>query len=193
MAISRGKVHTYLVMTLDFTLPGKVKILMCKYIEEIILVFDKADSNGGGNKKGAAPLILFRIDEDCKKIDTQKSTEFHNIVAKPLYATKRARPDTCTLVAYLTTRVREPDIDDWAKLAHLIKYLRGYQEPTAHYECRRQRYTQVVGGWIVWGTPQHGRPHWRWIVHGKRISHHRLNKTEAEHKKFHRSRTCRCG
>jgi hypothetical protein len=29
------------------------------------------------------------------------------------------------LIAYLTTRVREPDNDDWAKLAHLIKYLQG--------------------------------------------------------------------
>ena len=88
MAISRGKVHTYLGMTLDFTLPGKVKILMFEYIEEIILAFDKADPNGGGNKTSAAPVNLFRIDEDCKKLDTQKSTEFHNIVAKTLYATK---------------------------------------------------------------------------------------------------------
>jgi hypothetical protein len=37
MAVSRGKVHTYLGMTLDFPLPGKVKILMYEYIEEIIL------------------------------------------------------------------------------------------------------------------------------------------------------------
>ena len=125
MAVSRGKVHTYLGMTLDFTIPGKVKISMYEYIEEIILAFEEADPNGGGNKTSAAPVNLFRIDEDCKKLDTKKSKEFHNIVAKTLYATKRARPDTCTSVAYLTTRVREPDKDDWAKLAHLIKYLRG--------------------------------------------------------------------
>ena len=41
-----------------------------------------------------------------------------------LHAAKRARPDTCTATAFLTTRVREPDKDDWGKLAHLIKYLR---------------------------------------------------------------------
>jgi hypothetical protein len=125
MAISRGKVHTYLGMTLDCTLPGKVKISMCEYIEEIILAFDKADPNDSGNKTSAASVNLFRIDQDCKKLDTQKLVEFHNIVAKTLYATKRARPDTCTSVTYLTTRVREPDKDDWAKLAHLIKYLQG--------------------------------------------------------------------
>jgi hypothetical protein len=46
-------------------------------------------------------------------------------VAKTLYATKRARPDTCTAIAFLTTRVREPDSNDWTKLVHLMKYVRG--------------------------------------------------------------------
>ena len=32
---------------------------------------------------------------------------------------------TCTAVAYLTTRVREPDKNDWKKLVHLMKYIRG--------------------------------------------------------------------
>jgi hypothetical protein len=77
MAISQGKVHTYLGMTLDFTLPGKVKIWMFEYIKEIILAFDKTDPNDGGNKTSATPVNLFRIDQDCKKLDTQKSTEFH--------------------------------------------------------------------------------------------------------------------
>jgi hypothetical protein len=51
--------------------------------------------------------------------------EFHNLVAKTLYATKRARPDTCTAIAFLTMTVREPDKDDWTKLVHLMRYIRG--------------------------------------------------------------------
>jgi hypothetical protein len=51
--------------------------------------------------------------------------QFHNIVAKMLYATKHTRPDTCTAIAFLTMRVRLPDKDDWNKLAHLMKYLHG--------------------------------------------------------------------
>jgi hypothetical protein len=42
-----------------------------------------------------------------------------------LYATKRARPDTCTAIAFLTTRVREPDKDDWTKLVHLMRHISG--------------------------------------------------------------------
>ena len=42
-----------------------------------------------------------------------------------LFSTKRARPDTGTVVSFVTTRVREPDKDDWFKLRHLIKYFKG--------------------------------------------------------------------
>ena len=125
MTVSRGKVHTYLGMTLDYRVRGQVKISMIGYIDEILAAFDKADPKGGGTKTSAAPENLFRINEDCKKLEPDKSVQFHNLVAKSLFATKRARPDTCTSVAFLTTRVRAPDMDDWAKLVHLMKYLRG--------------------------------------------------------------------
>lgn len=125
MAVSRGKKHKYLGMTLDYSVKGEVKITMLDYVEEIITAFEKADPKVSGTKSSAAPDDLFKVDEDCKKLGTSKATEFHNLVAKTLYATKRARPDTCASIAFLTTRVREPDEDDWKKLVHLMKYLRG--------------------------------------------------------------------
>jgi hypothetical protein len=128
MTVSWGKIHTYLGMTLDYTTPGQVKISMIDYVSEILDAFDKAEPNGGGTKTSAAPADLFKIDEDCEKLKPKQATEFHNLVAKTLYATKRARPDTCTAVAFLTTRVREPDKDDWTKLVHMMKYIRGTRE-----------------------------------------------------------------
>ncbi len=64
------------------------------------------------------------MNEDCEKLPEEMAADFHTIVAKPLYVTKRARPDTCLLIAFLTTRVRAPDRDDWEKLRHLVEYLR---------------------------------------------------------------------
>ena len=52
------------------------------------------------------------------------ATAFHNIVAKALYLVKQARPDASVAVAFLTTRVREPDVDDWRKLEHLMEYIK---------------------------------------------------------------------
>jgi hypothetical protein len=125
MAVSRGKIHTYLGMTLAYTTPGQVKITMLDYVQEILDAFEKAEPKGGGTKTSAAPSNLFKVDEDCEKLNEKQAIAFHNLVAKTLDATKRARPDTCTAVAFLTTRVREPDEDDWNKLAHMMKCIRG--------------------------------------------------------------------
>ena len=54
MTVSRGKVHTYLGMMLDYTVSGQVKITMFDYIEEILTTFDKADPKGNGTKTSAA-------------------------------------------------------------------------------------------------------------------------------------------
>ena len=51
--------------------------------------------------------------------------DFHNLVANTLYANKRERPDTCTDIKFLTTRIQAPKKDDWAKLLHLMQHLRG--------------------------------------------------------------------
>ena len=125
MTVSRGKVHKYLGMTLDYTVRGQVQITMFDYVNEILAAFDKAEPEGAGTKTSAAPENLFKVNEDCVKLQPSKAVEFHNLVAKTLYATKRARPDTCTSIAFLTTRVRAPDKDDWTKLVHLMKYIRG--------------------------------------------------------------------
>jgi hypothetical protein len=125
MTVSRGIVHKYLRMTLDYTVCGQVNISMFDYVDEIINAFDKAEHKGGGTKSSAAPDNLFKVNEDCDKLLPEKAVEFHNLVAKTLYATKRARPDTCTDIAFLMMRVQAPNKDDWNKLTHLMKYLRG--------------------------------------------------------------------
>ena len=76
----------------------------------------------------AAHDNLFKVNVDQVKIGTMKAKYFLKIVAMMLYVTKRARPDTALSIAFLTTRVRGPDEDDWRKLAHLIEYLQSTRE-----------------------------------------------------------------
>jgi hypothetical protein len=125
MKVSRGNVHTFLGMMLDFTTPGEVIISMFDYIDELLSAFEKEEPSMKGTKSSAAPSDLFKVDENCEKLRPNKAVVFHNLSAKTLNATKRARPDTSTSVAFLTTRVREPDKDDRCKLCHLMKYIRG--------------------------------------------------------------------
>ena len=102
MTVSRGKVHKYLGMTLDYTVRGQVQITMIDFLDKVLIAFDKAEPKGGGTKTSAAPENLFKVDKDCKKLPQSKTVQFHNLVADTLYATKQARPDTFTAVAFLT-------------------------------------------------------------------------------------------
>ena len=82
MMVSRGKVHTYLGMTLDYSMRGQVIVTMYDYIQEILEAFDKAEPKGMGTKSSAAPNNLFKVNKDSKKLSTNKAVEFHNLVAK---------------------------------------------------------------------------------------------------------------
>ena len=112
MTVKRGKVHEYLVMTIHYSEPGQAKVTMLNYVEEILTAFAKAYPKSTEKKSSAAPENLFVVNEECEKLSTDKSAQFQNLVAKKLYATQRSRPDTCTAVTFLTTRVREPNLPD---------------------------------------------------------------------------------
>jgi hypothetical protein len=118
MEVSRGKTHKYLGMTLDYNVRGQLSVTMFDHLDDILTVFEKIEPNGDGTKTSAAPTNLFTVNEDCEKLPDGKAVEFHNVVAKTLFVTKRARPDTCTPIAFLTTRVREPDTDNWKKMVN---------------------------------------------------------------------------
>ena len=58
-----------------------------------------------------APPHLFRVCE-CEKLGEHEASIFHTITAKRCFLCKRARPDIQTTIAFLSTRVKEPDRDD---------------------------------------------------------------------------------
>ena len=62
------------------------------------------------------------------KLDPALAKAFHNITAKGIYVTKRARPDISLAITFLTTRVKETDIENWCKLCHMVEYLRSTRD-----------------------------------------------------------------
>ena len=127
MAVSRGNVHVYLGMNLDYRTRGQVKIKELYYIEEIITAFDKAAPGNNSTKSSTSPVNLSVVDEDFNNIKQIKVAYFHNLVVKTICATRQVRPDTCTSILFLTMRVRESDEDDWKKLVWMMQYLAGMQ------------------------------------------------------------------
>ena len=68
---------------------------------------------------------LFNADDQSRSLPKTMAEEFHTLVAKGLFACKRARPDIQTAIAFLCTRVKEPTDEDWEKLLRLLKYVNG--------------------------------------------------------------------
>jgi hypothetical protein len=108
---------------------------MIDYIDEIVVAYDKAlkdlsDCFSAVTKKknvartSAAPDDLLIVDKDAEKLSEEGAMTFHYLVAKTLYVSKCARLDVSTAIAFLNTRVRAPDVNDWRKLSHLMEYLR---------------------------------------------------------------------
>ena len=121
---SRGKVHDYLGMTLDYSEPGKVKIYMKDYAKKMLEEF-KFKSEVDGLKHVSTPAAehLFIINDKSGKVGNDKKEELHTTVAKALFLCKRARPDLQPTVPFLCTRVKAPDEDDWKKMLRMLKYL----------------------------------------------------------------------
>ena len=77
-----------------------------------------------GTAQTPAADHLFTVNPTPKPLPEETAILFHHNVAKLLFLCKRARPDLQTAVAFLCTRVKTPDEDDYKKLACVMRYLR---------------------------------------------------------------------
>lgn len=108
-------------MTLDFLKDGKFIISMENYLNEVLRDLPEDMS---GTALSPAAEHLFKTRANVEKLNQEQAILFHHITAQLLYACKRGRPDLQTAVAFLCTRVRDPDQDDYKKLVRVIKYIR---------------------------------------------------------------------
>ena len=106
---------------------------------------------------------------------------FHHTVAQLLFMATRARRDIQTAVAFLTTRVKSPDKDDWGKLKRVLKYLNG----TKYLKLNLSAENLGLLKWLVgrlhnvhWGCKGHGGA---MFTMGKRSHLLLLAKGEVEH------------
>jgi hypothetical protein len=109
-------------MTIDYSTLDKVRITMLKYIRDM---FEEMLEEWTGEAATPATNHLFEVNPEAEQLDEETTQMFHRLVAKLLFLCKQARPDIQTAVAFLCTRVKCPDVDDWKKLRRVMLYLRG--------------------------------------------------------------------
>jgi hypothetical protein len=107
ITVHEGDTHDYLGMVMIYDRERKaIKINMEKYIEGIINGFYEDEPNEN-MKPVTTPATnnFFKTRTNVNKLSKRRIGVFHTIGPVILLA-----------VSFLTTRVKEPDIDDWAKL-----------------------------------------------------------------------------
>mmetsp|Transcript_43635 Transcript_43635/g.63996 ORF Transcript_43635/g.63996 Transcript_43635/m.63996 type:complete len:193 (+) Transcript_43635:143-721(+) len=108
-------------MALDYSTTGKVRIDMCDYIRKIMVALSDDWTGTAATPTGDH---LFKINKDADKLNSDLKELFHHVTAQLLFLSKHVRPNLQTAVAFLTTHVKEPDVDDLKKLQQCINYLR---------------------------------------------------------------------
>ena len=120
MPVARGKKNTYVGMGLNYSSPGEVILSIYSYITEAI---DKLPEEMMKTMKTPAGNHLFKVDDACEKLCERDKIIFHRLVAKLLFISKRAPTDIKPTIAFLTTRVRNPDKDDWKNPQRVLSSL----------------------------------------------------------------------
>ncbi len=93
---------------------------MWDYIKKVIGEFPEEIT---GVSATPASDYLFKVCEDGTKLNEELAEAFHHTVYQLLFAASRARCNIQTAVSFLTTRVKDPDKDDWGKRVRVLKYL----------------------------------------------------------------------
>ena len=93
---------------------GEVNIDMIPYIQKVINTFPEKITWMQSTPAGDC---LFQVcpPPEATFLPEEQANAFHHTTAKLLFLS-RIRRDIQTTVAFLTTRVKRPDNDDWGKL-----------------------------------------------------------------------------
>jgi hypothetical protein len=110
--VLRGLVHDYLGMTMDYTTKGEVKVTIVDYLKGVLGGFPEVI---GGTAPTPVSEHLFdvRPDEERILLNEEQARAFHRAVSQLIFSSARSRKDIQTAVSFLTTRVKQPDEDEW--------------------------------------------------------------------------------
>jgi hypothetical protein len=130
------------------------------FVKYLGKVFDDFPEQITSTSSSPAADHLFKIREgdSVKVLPEEQAVHFHHTVAQILFVSKRARPNISTAISFLSTRVKQPDEDDWGKLKRVLKYLKG----TRHMKLNLTVDSMNSIHW--WVDASYGT-HWDWKGH----------------------------
>ena len=119
LTISTGTEHTSLGIRIKYLNDGTVSLNMRDSIQEVV---DDYSENVSQTVSTPAARWLFAV-SNARKLKWERVETFSSLVAKLLWFFQCVRVDCSPAVAFLCTRVKIPDVEDWKKLKRLISFL----------------------------------------------------------------------
>jgi hypothetical protein len=124
LSMHTGMKQDYLGVDMESNDDGTLDVSMIPYLKNVIADFPELIV-GKAATPAADHLFIIRDKKEARPLEEERALAFHHTVAQLLFMSTRARRDIQTAVAFLTTRVMNPDKDDWGKLKRVLKYLNG--------------------------------------------------------------------
>ena len=121
LTVTRGKIHEFIGMTIDFSLKRGVAFSQYDYVKKFWN--ELPDDLKGPYRKSPAPDNLFKVDRNAKVVDPKKKEQYHWATAKSLFLSQRSRYDLQLATGFHCTRVKLPTVQDWGKLRHMLGYM----------------------------------------------------------------------
>ncbi len=88
-------------------------------------------------------LFMVRDPSLAKMLPEEQAMAFHCVTTQLLFLSARAGRDIQPATAFLTTRVRSPDKDNWGKVKWVLSYLKG----TIHMLLSLSADLLTLSGW----------------------------------------------
>jgi hypothetical protein len=118
---TRSPTHDYLGMNIDFSTPGNISYDMIPYLKKVITEFPEMIT-GVASTPAADHIFKIHPPTEAHILPQSQAIAYHHTTAQLLFLSWVCC-NIQTAVAFLTTRVKVPDEDDWDKLKHVLKYL----------------------------------------------------------------------
>jgi hypothetical protein len=173
---------------MEFNEDGTLNPSMIPYLKGVIAEFSELIK-----RKAATParehLFTVRDEKEARPLEEKRALAFHHTMAQLLFMATRKRHDIHMAVAFLTTRVKTPDKDNWGKLKRVLKYLNG----TKYLRLKISIEDLEI---LKWYMDESHNTHWDCAGHGgamftmgKGATRSYSQKSKTEHKKLYRNGT----
>ena len=110
LTVTRGRIHEYLGMTIDFSMKVGVAITQYDFVKKMYK--ELHEDLKGAYRNTPATDFLFKVDNSAEPLSKTKKEEYHKTTAKFIWISQCSRPDSQLSTELHSTRVKNPTVCD---------------------------------------------------------------------------------